>query len=422
MGDLTERLYWQDSFLRRFEATIVRVLPAGGEAGGRQVVLDRTAFYPTGGGQPCDTGRLGGASVVEVREDDRGPLHVVSGPGAARLRRGEVVPCEVDWPRRFDHMQQHSGQHLLSRALVEIAGAPTRSFHLGETLCTIDVEMFPPDEASLRKAEETVNGIIWEDRPVTATVSSAGRGPGERAGREAGLAGLGPKPGEPVRTIEVQGFDATPCGGTHVSRTGQVGALAVTAWEPSKKMTRITFVCGGRVVRRLREARAVVGACVAGLSAPEPEVPGALRRLLGEREEMHRRLKALEERVAEWEAEQAASAAPRVAGWMVFKKVFDGREKSVEAAQLLVRKFVSAPGRLAVVAVREGGRATLMAARSAGDGVEVGPVVSELASRFGGRGGGSALQARAGALPAGAAAELVAEAAERLAAVGTGGR
>jgi alanyl-tRNA synthetase len=313
-------------------------------------------------------------------------------------------------------MQQHSGQHLLSRALIASASARTRSFHLGERLCTIDVEMAPPEAGAIRTAESATNGLIWEDRPVTIREAPPEAGADPAAAAEAtALAGLKLKPGDPVRTIVVEGFDATPCGGTHVARTGQVGAVAVTGWEPCRGLTRITFVCGGRVVRRLHETVATVDACVEGLSAPEPEVAGALRRLLAERERLGRHARALEAQMALQEAAREALSAPSIGGWSVLRRGWRIEEKSIDAAQLLARSFVAGPSRLALLAVIDGGRATVIAARSPGAGPAVGPALAEAARLMGGRGGGSAEQGRAGGLPAGSVDALLDELLARLA-------
>ncbi|HXI02292.1 MAG TPA: alanyl-tRNA editing protein, partial [Candidatus Saccharimonadales bacterium] len=259
MEPRTVRLYQRDSFLTRFRAVVVDVRPSpAGEDGAPprfDLLLDRTAFYPEGGGQPFDTGRLAGLPVVAVREGDAGPLHTVSvePSGPALPESGDEVEGVVDWDRRHDHMQQHSGQHLLSRAFLEVAAARTRSFHLGSEICTIDIAMSPPDEGAIGRAAELTNSIVAEDRPVAVSERDAGE---IDSAEEAGLSGLKLKPGDPVRIIEVDGFDANPCGGTHVARTGQVGPVALLGHEPFRGMTRITFACGRRVARLLEESTA----------------------------------------------------------------------------------------------------------------------------------------------------------------------
>ncbi len=418
MASRTERLYQRDSSLTRFDATILSVEPAGGagaEAGGRfALLLDRTAFYPEGGGQPFDTGSLGGLPVVDVQEGAEGPLHFIqtSGPGVLPPPAGTRVEGTIDRQRRFDHMQQHSGQHLLSRAFLEVASARTRSFHLGSALCTIDVEMSPPDEGRIREAARRANSIIWADLPVQVRESEAL--PGASATEDPALSGLKLKPGDPVRTIVIEGFDETPCGGTHVARTGQVGLVAVTAWEPWKKLSRITFACGSRAATHFEESRAVLAACVAALSAPPADVPGALARLVAEKESLHRRVGALSAKLAGFEAAAAAESAREIGAFRLLERIFDGAERSVEEAQALIRKFVEPPGRIALVAVIEGGKATLLAARSQGEGPALGAILGEVARSGGGRGGGSPEAARAGGIPAGEAALVFEQASARI--------
>lgn len=412
----TDRLYQRDSFLTRFRATVLdaRSDHAAAPAASARlaVILDQTAFYPTGGGQPHDTGRLAGLPVVDVRDSDDGPLHIVEmrdahgRPHSAHLTVGETIEGAVDWERRFDHMQQHSGQHILSRAFIELAAAATRSFHLGEGACTIDVEIPQPGEEVIRGAEARANGIIWSDRAVQVRELPVEE-PAGAASHDAAFPGLGLKPGDPVRIIEIEGFDATPCGGTHVARSGQVGIVGVIGWERFKGMCRVTFVCGGRAAARLKEASEAMAGCVTRLSARPREVPNAIDRLLLDREELNRRVRALEGEAAGYEAERMSAAAPLAGPYRLLRKVFRSEERSVEAAQTLARRFVEQPGRLALIAVTEGDAATLLTARSEEPGPvsaastlpRMGDVIAEVCRGIGGRGGGAATHARAGGIP-----------------------
>ena len=407
MVSRTERLYQRDAFLTRFQAAVVDAIPEpsppGGDSARLAISLDRTAFYPTGGGQPHDTGSIASLPVVDVRESEGGPLHVVElrdgggRPHGAHLTVGATVEGIVDWPRRFEHMQQHSGQHILSRAFVDVASAPTRSFHLGDAICTIDVALAEPDPDLIRAAEARANAIVWEDREVRVR---------EIEGGAAAHAGAKLQPGDPLRLIEVGDFDSTPCGGTHVARAGQVGLIGVLAWERWKGMSRVTFACGGRAARALRESHDAVSGCVARLSARPHELANAIDRLLLDREEISRRARVLGEIVAAHEAGEIAASAPRAGRFQVLRRSFTPAERSVDDALALTRLFASAPGRLAVVSVVEGATATILAARSDPEGATVpaapkmGDLVKEIAASLGGRGGGSATHARAGGIPA----------------------
>src|SRR5205823_9653973 len=206
-------------------------------------LLDRTAFYPEGGGQPGDRGTLGSAQVLDVQESEGNVLHLLDRP----LEPGTEVEGRVDWTRRLDHMQQHHGQHLLSAAFERVHGAPTTSFHLGERTCTIDLDcsISRLDEAALRSAEAAANETVWRDLPVVARDF----GPEERSRLP-----LRKEPVKGDRVVLVEGVDASPCGGTHPARTGEVGAIAVSgAQKWGSGNARVEFVCGGRVVRMIAE-------------------------------------------------------------------------------------------------------------------------------------------------------------------------
>src|SRR5262245_22799424 len=221
---MTERLYYDDPYEREFDATVVRVQPYAtpeGAAARHAVYLDRTAFYPTTGGQPFDTGTLGASRLVDVIDDESGDVvHIVEG---ALPRVGETVHGAVDWPRRFDHMQQRKGQHVLSAAFVRLFGVKTISFHLGSDASTIDLarEMTPKEIAA---AEDEANRVVWEDHPVTIRYASAEEAAAMPLRKE-------PKRSGTLRLIDVDGFDLSACGGTNVSRTGAIGAVAVAPWE-----------------------------------------------------------------------------------------------------------------------------------------------------------------------------------------------
>ncbi|HEX5708343.1 MAG TPA: alanyl-tRNA editing protein, partial [Pyrinomonadaceae bacterium] len=208
---MTERLYYSDSHLVEFDARVV------GERtttdGRRALLLDRTAFYPTGGGQPTDTGALDSARVVDCVEDEAGEvLHVFEGEAP---EVGASVRGRVDWSRRLDHIQQHTGQHILSQAFVELFGAETRSFRMLSEACEIDVELDAPSDERVRRAVRRANEIIWEDRPVRVhqvTPDEVARMPLRKDSAREGE----------LRVIEIEGFDFSPCGGTHARRTGEV--------------------------------------------------------------------------------------------------------------------------------------------------------------------------------------------------------
>jgi len=293
---MTERLYYEDSFLREFEAEALSCEAArpersrGAENARWQVVLDRTAFYPTSGGQPHDTGTLGGAAVVEVLErDDQTLVHLTNEQVPAGPVRGAI-----DWERRFDHMQQHTGQHLLSATFLELFKFPTVSFHLGREVSTIDLAAPGLDARLMEQAERRANGIIFEDRAVRVSFGTA------QQLAEAGVRKAVEREGI-LRAIEVEGFDRQPCGGTHVARTGQIGLVLLRKCEKVKQRRRARGLCANRRAGRRHERLAArrppvgwrqgrrhegfcAGECARRQRARRPAQPspGALARLKGE--------------------------------------------------------------------------------------------------------------------------------------------
>jgi alanyl-tRNA synthetase len=307
---VTERLYYNDSSLLRFSATVVE---NGVKDGRNFVVLDRTAFYPTSGGQPYDLGHLGGRSVLDVadRDDDSAVLHFVDDVIAV----GEVVEGEIDRARRLDHMQQHTGQHVLSAAFVRVCDAPTVSFHLGAESATNDLAG-DLDPAAIAAAEHAANRIVWDDRAVAVRFVSS---------EEAARLPLRKEPSRTgtLRVIEVQDFDLSACGGTHVPRTGAIGVIAVTAWERYKGGTRISFVCGGRALDAFRRLRDAIGATSRLLSVQTAELPAAVARLLTEARDLRLEVRALADELATFHAAAWRREATDVNGRRVLARVVE---------------------------------------------------------------------------------------------------
>jgi alanyl-tRNA synthetase len=397
-----ERLYRADPFLTRFRARVTRLQTA--EEGSAFIELDRSAFYPTGGGQPFDTGRLGGLLVVDVQDAGDGRiLHQVRCEREDLPAAGAEVDCEVDWARRFDHMQQHTGQHILSRAC-----EATRSFHLGERLCTIDIGLADPSAAVLKRAEALCNETIGSNVPVTVSLRPADDAP--RIAQEAGTSrDLALKPGDPVRLVAVGAFDETPCGGTHVAASGQVGGVFVRTWERFKGGTRVTFVCGGRIVAEAARLAEVVDRCSARLSAPAEAMEEAVARIQEQVAAARRRLNTMSGNLATLESQALERTARETGGWRVIQSVVE--QRGAEDLQRLAQACTAAPGRMALLAAASGdGSAVLIFARSA-EGPCPAPRMGELLSgacaAFGGRGGGGATLARGGGISAAVAGQAL---------------
>jgi alanyl-tRNA synthetase len=391
---MTDRLYYTDPYLRAFDATIARV----GRRDDRLVLtLDRTAFYPSSGGQPFDTGRLGPFLVVDVIDEDDGSIsHVVeAGLDVAQgfspaIEPGDAVHGEVDWTRRFDHMQQHSGQHVLSAAFNTLFAVRTVSFHLGGAVSTIDLarEMSPAEIAS---AEAEANRIVWEDRPVAIRFVDAEQAARLPLRKEPARGGM-------LRLIDVESFDLSACGGTHVARTGGIGVIAVASWERFKGGQRLEFLCGGRALTRYRTLRDAVTTSVRLLSALPEELPAAIERLQADAKEQKRSLVALQGDLARYHAKDLAASAEEVGTCRLVARAIDTDANGLKA---LATAIAATPGYL-VVLVSTSTPALAVIARSAGVNVSAQHVLAALIAQFGGRGGGKPELAQGGGIGASA--------------------
>jgi alanyl-tRNA synthetase len=387
----TKRLYYDDSHLIEFEARVVDT--SDRVSGWTAVTLDQTAFYPTGGGQPSDTGTLNETRVVEcIDDEDGGVLHVIQGR-APEL--GSTVKGRVDWPRRLDHMQQHTGQHILSQAFVTLFNAPTRSFRVLEDSCEIDVDMRNPTTEVIERAVELANNVIWEDRPISTRNVTA---------EEAAQLPLRKEPareGE-LRIIEVEGFDLTPCGGTHAYRTGEVGVIAVRSWERAKGLTRIEWVAGTRALADYRRANKTAREVAALYSAARDDAAKLTARVLEENKELHRRVRAFEEIAAGVEAEELLrGSSPSVgegvtnhARVRVVVKAFDNRD--AESLKHLAQALISNPHTVALLGSRDRETARLVFARSADAPGDMNALMRDACVLLDGRGGGKPDMAQGG--------------------------
>jgi len=382
---VSERLYYSDPYLREFDASVVERTSHDGRPA---VVLDRTAFYPTSGGQPFDTGTLGAVQVVEVIDrDDGGVLHVLD-----RDVDGSSVHGTIDWERRFDHMQQHTGQHMLSAAFDRVANARTESFHLGVDYSTIDLAR-EVTAADIARAEDAANRVLWEDRPVAirfATSEEAAALPLRKESRREGT----------LRLIDVQDFDLSACGGTHVSRTGAIGIIVVSATERFRGGTRVTFLCGGRALRGYRELRDAVAGSVRALSVLPADLPSAIERMQTDSREMRRQVKDLQSRVAAQEADALAESASPIGSIKLVAAALPGWDAG--GLKTIAARILEHPGYV-VVLVSEPAPANIVIGRAPDVSQDAGALLRALVGRHGGKGGGRPEMAQGGGLTSSAA-------------------
>jgi alanyl-tRNA synthetase len=372
----TERLYYNDPYLLEFDAQVVEIRKVGGRIG---VVLDKTAFYPTSGGQPNDLGYINDVPLLDCVEDEPtgAVLHIVQGNIEA-----SSVHCRIDAARRRDHMQQHSGQHVLSQAFVELFNWPTLSFHLGAASCTIDLPAESISGEQAEKAEDVANGVIRDNRSVAVRyiaqedIASAGlRKPTERAGE--------------IRVVDIAGYDRSACGGTHVRMTSEIGSILITGLERAKKQTRVQFICGDRVLRYARMANRALETISQTISAPRLETANSVRALWDEHQMLRKHADDLEAQLMDYEAAQF----PITDG--IASAAFTGR--GVEKLKMLAAKICSRPGTIALLA-DQGDQLRVVFARSADSGLDAAALLKKTLDRFGGRGGGRANLAQGGGL------------------------
>ncbi len=393
---MTERLYYTDPYLKEFDAQVVSVRDVNGRAG---VVLSRTAFYPSSGGQPFDTGTLGDRRVVDVIDDETGIVHVIEGTPA----EGSVTG-RIDWPRRFDHMQQHTGQHVLSAAIDHVCGVRTESFHLGAGSSTIDLAR-ELTLAEIVEAEDLANGVIWEDRPVTISFVDAEDTSALQLRKESARTGT-------LRIIEVEHFDVSACGGTHVARTGAIGIIAISGWERLRGGTRLEFRCGSRALDAHRQLRDTVAAGGRLLSTSSDELPQAIERLQEDGKELRRRVKDLESRLAGYEADAVAAHAVEVRGLRLVAEAVP--DADMNAIKTIAQGVASRPGHVAVLLTATS-PASVIIARAPDVPVDAARMLKQLITHFGGKGGGRSELAQGGGLMA-RADEIVAAARQLLSA------
>jgi alanyl-tRNA synthetase len=387
---MTERLYYTDSMLREFSA---RVVARSDTDPGPAVRLDRTAFYPTSGGQPHDTGRLDDIPVLDVWEDETGEIwHRLE-----RLPSQDAVQAKIDWRRRFDHMQQHSGQHLLSGAFMRVLQAPTVGFHLGSAESLVDLDFPELDWEAVHRVEEDVNQVIWEDKPVEVHFVDQAKIQEIPLRRP-------PKVTGEIRVIWIRDLDAAACGGTHVTHTGALGIVKVTRIERYKGGIRVAFLCGERALHDYQRVLRGLQEASADLSVHTDELGEAVARLRDETKEARRALRAAQGELAAIEAEHLWNAAPEAEGRR--QVVAHLQDRTMDQALALAAQLSSRPRTLALLAVSEAKGTRLICQRSDDlPQTDAAAIVRRATEQLGGRGGGTASQAQGGA-PARPLAEI----------------
>jgi len=374
----TIKLFHEDPYRRSFSARVVSCTPVGDRW---QVELDQTCFYATSGGQPNDLGTLGGRTVLDVQEDEATGriFHLVDGP-----LEGEVQG-EIDWKRRLDHMEQHSGQHLLSGAFERLLDAETVSWHLGAENCTIDLSIPSLTVEQVEQVESECSRIIREARSIVthlATAETIGDYPLRKPPTVSGV----------IRVVEIQDYDWSACAGTHVRNTAELGLVKIKSWEKNKKYTRVTFLVGSRALRDYQFLDRMTRDLCRSLSIAVPTLPQYIERTHEEVSSLRKHLKVLQEQLLEGEAQELLTHnSIRLGGVQIVRSVFGGRP--LDEVKLLAAKVAAHPGAVAVFGTK-GAIPQIVLHRAIDVRLDMGAIIRQVLPVIDGRGGGSPISAQ----------------------------
>jgi alanyl-tRNA synthetase len=385
---MTTRLYYQDSFLYDFDAEVREVLDSPRPA----LVLDRTAFYPTSGGQVFDTGWITSDTnaklrVTEVADAEGGKVvHYLEKLGD--LKPGTRVRGQIDATRRRDHMQQHSGQHVLSAAFIRLYNMPTVSFHMADDYCSIDLDTPTLTKEQIESAERLANEIILENRAVDIRLVTR-----DEAGK-LGLRKLPPIERDELRLIDIRDFDLTACGGTHVSQTGQIASILMRKTEKVRQGWHVEFVAGQRAVATARRDFTTLTETAALLSAHIYDVPQQARKSLEEIRSLRKQRERSQEELAAAQASALLTETAETNGRKLVVRTLSDRDLSL--LKLLAQKLTRlSPNAVALLATTSP-QPSLVFAQSPGQPFDMGALMKETVTKLGGRGGGSKDMAQGG--------------------------
>ena len=391
---MTEHLYYTDAYQIEFDAQIIATTQVNQQPA---IILDRSFFYPTSGGQLFDTGLLGERRVIDViAGENEAVVHVLDAPLAA-AGVGQALHGMIDWPRRYDHMQQHSGQHLLSQIFYRHFGYETVSVHFGDTESTLDLEVAALETAQLDEAEQIANQMVHAALPITAYFVN-----------DAELAQVPlrkpPKVTGKIRIVEIKQFDYSACGGTHVRTTAEIGTIKFTRVERRRGQVRLTFLCGQRAYRDYAEKHRLLTETANLFSTDINEVPRLVGRNLAQLKDLQLTVKTLAEEQLAREAGALVNAARAGAPYRIVAQNFTDKEAA--AVKTLAQNLQQYPGVIGLLAAASGGKLTVIFTRAADVDLHVGNLLRDSLRQFGGSGGGRPDFAQGGADPAVAQAVL----------------
>jgi alanyl-tRNA synthetase len=378
---MTHKLYLDHQYLRRFTSTVSHIIETGEKPG---IILEKTLFYPSSGGQPHDTGTINDIPVIDLFEDEsRQVVHLLAEPVA-----GNRVEGRINWQRRFDHMQQHTGQHLLSQAFLVAANAQTLSFHMGDQSSTLDLNKAGFSMKTITAVEDLANRIIYENRPVIIRIigkNDLDRYPVRKP----------PAVDDNIRIVEIKEFDFSPCGGTHCSKTGEIGIVKIRRFENYKGGTRIHFLCGVRALKDYQEKSNVIRQIGEYLSAGETDLYNNIKKNRDELKSLRRENSNLSKRYLHHEAQALFSERKEIDAINIIVKTFEDRHPQ-ELKALAQKVMENFPNTVVLFGAKAEGQASLFFMRSEAVACDMGKLMQDACAVINGRGGGRPQQAQGG--------------------------
>ena len=380
---MTKALYYEDVYIKQFRS---RVIQTGVEQGRPYVILEQTAFYPTGGGQPSDRGMIENILVTDVEKRKDTIIHYLE--RSLELEQGIEVTGKLDWERRFDHMQQHAGQHLLSAVFADSFNWQTTSFHLGRDINTIDIATDDLSEKAVRQVEAEVNTIVFEHRPITTTWVEGDdwqRYPLRKP----------PTMLENIRIVTIENSDYNACGGTHPKGTGEIGSVKILGWQRHKQGMRISFICGWRLIHSFGEKQHLLKQLTQSLSSPEEELPMAIDQLFDRQDKLQKKMEEQNDELLDYEIRDLiASAQPFHQHKLIATSFVD---RSVKVCQKLVGSITDQePQAIVLMVIHNDARLHFIAARGEALHYDMNAIVTQSLPFINGKGGGKPERAQGG--------------------------
>jgi alanyl-tRNA synthetase len=374
----TQKYYYTDSYITDFQANIIEAIPYDDKFAIR---LDKTYFYPESGGQPCDRGTINGEEIVSIIESQGVTLHITQN----KLQEG-LAHCHIDWDVRFDHMQQHSGQHILSACFYKLFNGETSSFHIGKDSSTIEIDIESFDHNMAEQIEEMANGIIYKNTSITASIVDKDT-----------LAALPlrkqPKVDSNIRIIDIKDCDCSPCGGTHVNSTGEISIIKIKKFEKLKSSYKFEFLCGKRALKDYTYKNYVINKLSAYLSSPDSDIESAFNKLTDDYKGLQKQVSSLRSELISYDVEQLFLQASDIGNAKVITKVFDNRE--FNDVKLIAQGLASKPSSIALLASK-GQNCQMIFARSEDITVDMNHLLKSILPVLNGKGGGSPKAAQGG--------------------------